>query len=123
MFDFGIGTLLGFGGITSAVLVGVAAYFLGAKAVVEALAPLLKGAAEGLVALAKLLWKGFQGLIDTVSDLLMVLLLVAATWFGTSMHYKMVIKDLNFVHKQELAKVGKKPKQTQEGGFWPFEWR
>ncbi len=120
MFSFT--TWLGLGGLGTLGLLGVAGYFLGARAVVEALAPLLKGAAEGLVELSKLLWKGFQGLIDTVSDLMMVILLVTATWFATSVHYKSEIKDIKFIHKQELAKVGKKPRETQEGNGWfPFD--
>lgn len=125
MFSLDWTTLLGFGGLSTAALLGVAAYFLGAKYVVEALTPLLKGAAEGLVELTKLLWRGFKGLVDTVSDLLMVILIVAATWFGTSMHYKMEIKDLKFVHQQELAKRGKAPSkvQTEGNGWFPFDFR
>ncbi len=122
MFDFSWTTLLGLGGLSTAVLLGIAAYFLGAKYVVEALAPILKTAAEIIADILKKLWVGFQGLIDTVSDLMMVVLIVAATWFGTSMHYKMEIKDLNFVHKQQLGKckIADKP-QTEGNGWFPFD--
>jgi len=119
MFDFSILSWLGIGGISTAVLLGVAGYFLGAKAVVETVLPPV---VQGIVTVCKALWAGFQGLIDTVSDLMMVILLISATWFATSMHYKMEIKDLNFVHKQQLSKCRLPDKPQEEGRYWPFNW-
>lgn len=123
MFDLSWTSWLGLGGLGTVGLIAVAGYFLGAKAVVEALAPILKFLAETAVEALKAFGRGVKGLIDNLSDLLTLAVIVFMTFAATSFHYKMQIKDLQFVHQQEMAKRGKTPKQVQEGGFWPWEWR
>lgn len=123
MFDLSWTSWLGLGGLGTAGILGVAAYFLGAKYVVEALAPLLKFAVELVIDSIKAFGRGMKGLIDNLSDLVTLVVVVFMTFAATSFHYKMQIKDIKFVHQQEMAKKGRTPQQTQEGGFWPWEWR
>ena len=127
MFDLSWTSLLGLTGLGSIGILGLAAYFLGLRAVVEAVMefakPILRFAAETLVKGLQAFGRGLKGLIDNLSDLVTLAVVVFMTFAATTGYYKMQIKDIQFIHKQEMAKVGKKPKQIQEGGFWPWEGR
>lgn len=123
MFDFSWLSWLGIGGLGTAGVLGLAAYFLGAKYVVEAMSPILKKVAEIAADGLGMLWTGLKGLFDTVGDFFMVLLLIAGTWTVATAQYKLELKDTKFVHAQELAKCGKKSKQPATGGngIFPFD--
>lgn len=109
----------------SAVGVAVAAYFLGAGKVVEALTPLVKGAAEGVVAFVSALWDGFLDMADNAQSLLFVATAVfcSAWYFNNAADLRKCNEDLKHAKtearklktvKQSPAKAS--PKVVQKSG-------
>lgn len=121
MFDFGILGWLGFSGGLSAVALGAAAYFLGAKFVVEALSPILKSVATIAADVLSQAWVALKGLFDTVSDFFGVIMIVAFVYLFTAAHYRLEIKDIKFTHAQQLSKCQSSDEPASGGNGWfPF---
>ncbi len=121
MFDV-LGWVMGFGGVTTAAILAVCAYVFGAKAVVEALSPIIKKGAEITADVMSSLWDGTKKLFETVSDIFMVVLIIGATWFFTAGHYSNVLRDQKMICQQQLDKKNKKPSGQQEQREWnPFD--
>lgn len=112
----------------SAIGAVVAAYFLGAGKVVEALTPLVKGAAEGVVAFVSAIWNGFLDMADNAQSLLFVATaVVCSAWYFNNAadlrkcnedlkHTKTEVRQLKVV-KQSPSKASPKVVQSPSSKF------
>jgi len=65
-----------------------------AAAILTVVAPFIKVALEGLVSYLKVIWSGLKDIVDSMSTIVTVLSLVAATYFYTaSLQKETIIKD------------------------------
>lgn len=102
------------GGI-SGILLAVAAYLLGAKAVVEALAPILKGVSEFIVEFFKTVLTGLKETFDSFAQIVFLgTVIVCSAWYFNDIEALRKCEDALLVQKSTVKKLQAKSKPSNK---------